>query len=216
MWTKICSPKCEGRQSAFTFLGAIFRPEDGPFFGGAPPLRVMRAGARACHDDACCSVHMSFARYTFSPRASSVSEGPMMATAPCVARSRGASSCALCEDLGYMQCAASLPPQQSVFRRDAVAGHAAVPRGMCGLGQRGMTKCTATNLTTEKMVRPKKVRASKWMCSSDCQWSFSCSSARHSLIVMIIGNHFRLFHSCYFAKLVIIHGPSSGERRYQD
>jgi hypothetical protein len=24
MWTKICSPKCEGRQSAFTFLGAIF------------------------------------------------------------------------------------------------------------------------------------------------------------------------------------------------
>jgi len=136
MWTKICSPKCEGRQSAFTFLGAIFRPEDGPFFGGAPPLRVMRAGARACHDDACCSVHMSFARYTFSPRASSVSEGPMMATAPCVARSRGASSCALCEDLGYMQCAASLPPQQSVFRRDAVAGHAAVPRGMCGLGQR--------------------------------------------------------------------------------
>ena len=34
-WTKICSPKGEGRLSAFTFLGTISRPEDGPFFGGA-------------------------------------------------------------------------------------------------------------------------------------------------------------------------------------
>ena len=98
------------------FLGAIFRPEDGPFFGGAPPFRVMRAGARACHDDACCNVDMFVARYTFSPRASSVPEGPMMATGPCVARSRGASSCALCEDLGYIQCAASLPPQPRLVR----------------------------------------------------------------------------------------------------
>jgi len=35
MRTEICSPKGEGRLSAFTFLGTISRPEDGPFFGGA-------------------------------------------------------------------------------------------------------------------------------------------------------------------------------------
>ena len=35
MRTEICSPKCEGRQSAFTFFGTISRPENGPFFGGA-------------------------------------------------------------------------------------------------------------------------------------------------------------------------------------
>ena len=37
-WTKICSPKGEGRLSAFTFLGTISRPEDGPCFG-APSWR---------------------------------------------------------------------------------------------------------------------------------------------------------------------------------
>ena len=35
MRTKIRPPNCEGRQSAFTFLGPIFRPQDGPFFGAA-------------------------------------------------------------------------------------------------------------------------------------------------------------------------------------
>ena len=59
---------------------------------------------------------MSFARYTFCPRASSVSEAPMTATGPCAAPSRGASRCAVCQDLGHMQCAASLPPQARPVR----------------------------------------------------------------------------------------------------
>ena len=35
MCSKIRPPKCEGRQSALTFLGAIFCPENGPYFGAA-------------------------------------------------------------------------------------------------------------------------------------------------------------------------------------
>ena len=40
----------------------------------------------------------------------------MTATGPCAAPSRGASRCALCQDLGHRQCAASLPPQARPVR----------------------------------------------------------------------------------------------------